>query len=175
MNLVLRFALGSLKPFIYLRFEEHDAFASLVKRYFPIACPAIYGYDGKYGDVPENFSTERPLSEEETGLLRQYFQGVSDADEQLGRLWEFAKDSEEPIVLVYFGDHLPGFSNGMDFFSLLDYPIDANGSLEERLALYQTPYLIWQNDAANALCDIKETAAAAELPENGIISETAGF
>ena len=38
-----RFALGSLKPFIYLRFEEHDAFASLVKRYFPIACPAIYG------------------------------------------------------------------------------------------------------------------------------------
>lgn len=127
-------------------------------------------YDGKYGEVPENFSTELPLSEEETDLLRQYFQGVSDADEQLGRLWEFAKDSEEPIVLVYFGDHLPGFSNGMDFFSLLDYPIDANGSLEERLALYQTPYLIWQNDAANALCDIKETAAEAELPENGIIS-----
>lgn len=127
-------------------------------------------YDGKYGTLAPNFSTDVPLSDSEADLLRQYFQGVADADEQLGRLWEFAKDSAEPIVLVYFGDHLPGFSNGMDFFSLLDYPIDANGSLEERLALYQTPYLIWQNDVANALCDIRETAAAAELPENGIIS-----
>lgn len=127
-------------------------------------------YDGKYGTLLPNFSTDAALSAEETDLLRQYFHGVAEADAQLGRLWEYAKSSPEPIVIVYFGDHLPGFSNGMDFFRLLDYPMDADGTLEERLSLYQTPFLIWQNDAANALCDIRQTAEAAELPENGIIS-----
>ena len=82
---------------------------------------------------------------------------------------EYAKSSDEPIVLVYFGDHLPGFSNGMQFFDLLDYPIDANGSPEEQLAVYETPYLIWQNESAKALKNTK-TAAEIGLPENGLIS-----
>lgn len=89
--------------------------------------------------------------------------GISDADEQIGRLREYAEQSEEPIVLVYFGDHLPGFSNGMEFFDLLEYPIDANGTPQEQLAVYETPYFIWQNDSAKALCDI--SAKAEELPE----------
>ena len=74
---------------------------------------------------------------------------------------EYAEDSDEPIVLVYFGDHLPGFSNGMEFFDLLDYPIDANGSPEEQLAVYETPYLIWQNESAKALENTKTAAKSA--------------
>ena len=127
-------------------------------------------YDKKYGPMEPNFNTDVTLSDSETDLLTQYFQGIGDGDEQLGRLKEYAENSEEPIVLVFFGDHLPGFSNGMDFFDLLDYPIDANGSLEERLAVYETPFIIWQNDSAKAISDITENAKEAALPENGIIS-----
>ena len=122
-------------------------------------------YEKKYGTLPANFSTDVSLSETETDLLTQYFQGVSDADEQIGRLWEYAKNSDEPIVLVYFGDHLPGFSNGMDFFQLLDYPIDVNGTPEEQLAVYETPFFIWQNNSAKALCDITASAEQIALPE----------
>lgn len=126
-------------------------------------------YEKKYGTLPANFSTDIPLDETQTDLLTQYFQGIIDADEQIGRLKEYAETSEEPIVLVYFGDHLPGFSNGMEFFDLLEYPIDANGTPEEQLAVYETPYFIWQNDSAKALADAK-TAEEIGLPEDGLIS-----
>lgn len=126
-------------------------------------------YEKKYGTLPANFSTDVPLDETQTDLLTQYFQGIIDADEQIGRLKEYAENSDEPIVLVYFGDHLPGFSNGMEFFDLLDYPIDANGTAEEQLAVYETPYFIWQNDSAKALENM-QTAAEIGLPEDGLIS-----
>ena len=126
-------------------------------------------YEKHYGTLPANFSTDIPLDETQTDLLTQYFAGVIDADEQIGRLKEYAENSAEPIVLVYFGDHLPGFSNGMEFFDLLDYPIDANGTPEEQLAVYETPYFIWQNDSAKALQNDR-TAAETGLPENGLIS-----
>jgi hypothetical protein len=128
-------------------------------------------YEKHYGTLPANFSTDVPLDENQTDLLTQYFTGVIDADEQIGRLKDYAENSDEPIVLVYFGDHLPGFSNGMEFFDLLDYPIDANGTPAEQLAVYETPYFIWQNDKAEALCgNIRTKAAEMELPENGLIS-----
>lgn len=128
-------------------------------------------YEKHYGTLPPNFSTDVSLDENQTDLLTQYFAGIIDADTQLERLKEYAAQSDEPIVLVYFGDHLPGFSNGMEFFDLLDYPIDANGSPQEQLAIYKTPYLIWQNDSATALFgDLKEKASAIHLPENGLIS-----
>ena len=117
-------------------------------------------YEKKYGTLEQNFSSDIELNETQTDLLTQYFQGIGDADEQIGRLKEYAEGSDEPIVLVYFGDHLPGFSNGMEFFDLLDYPIDANGSPEEQLAVYETPYLIWQNESAKAL---ENTKTAAEI------------
>ena len=128
-------------------------------------------YEKHYGTLPANFSTDVPLDENQTDLLTQYFAGVIDADEQIGRLKAYAENSDEPIVLVYFGDHLPGFSNGMEFFDLLDYPIDANGTPEEQLAVYKTPYFIWQNDSAKALYgDINAKAAALELPADGLMS-----
>jgi hypothetical protein len=128
-------------------------------------------YEKHYGTLPANFSTDVPLDETQTDLLTQYFTGVIDADEQIGRLKAYAENSDEPIVLVYFGDHLLGFSNGMEFFDLLDYPIDANGTPAEQLAVYETPYFIWQNDKAEALCgNIRTKAAEMELPENGLIS-----
>jgi len=128
-------------------------------------------YEKHYGTLSANFSTDVPLNETQTDLLTQYFTGVIDADEQIGRLKEYAENSDEPIVLVYFGDHLPGFSNGMEFFDLLDYPIDANGTPAEQLAVYETPYFIWQNDSAEALCgNMQNNIAKLELPENGLMS-----
>lgn len=127
-------------------------------------------YDNHYGTLPKSFDTDIPLSDTEEDLLTQYFKGIHDADEELGRLRDYAQASTEPIVIVYFGDHLPGFSNGMDFFDLLHYPIDPDGTLEERLALYETPFLIWQNDAAKTQCPFEETVKEANLPPSGVIN-----
>lgn len=126
-------------------------------------------YDKKFGTLEQNFSCDIPLDAAWTDLLTQYFHGISIADEQIGRLKEYAQASEEPIILVYFGDHLPGIPGIAEFFKEMDYPMDAAGSLEEQLALYETPYFIWRNDAAKAL-EHTQTTAEIAFPADGKIS-----
>jgi len=137
-------------------FEEHiqssdDPFFS-----FTVTIQNHGPYESKYGPIEQNFDSKIPLSEAENNILNNYFEGMQDADQEIGRLTDYAEQSEEPIVLVYYGDHLPGFSNGMSFFDLLDYNIDINGSLEERLRVYETPYVIWENDAAKKIAPYDE-------------------
>ncbi len=151
-------------------FEEHLDESDAPLFSFTVTIQNHGPYEGKYGNLAQNFSTDVELTETETDLLTQYFYGMTDADEQIGRLVEYAESSEEPIVLVYFGDHLPGFSNGTAFFDLLDYPIDTNGTPEEQTAIYETPFVIWANDSSNELCGFSENIKSAALPENHIIS-----
>lgn len=127
-------------------------------------------YDQKYKNVQNMFDCDIPLTDSEKGLLNNYFTGVRDADEQIERLKEYFEKSDKPVVLVYFGDHLPPFSNGMNFFSELNYNIDANGSLEQQLNVYSTPYLIWENDAAKKISDVTEVAKKIGLTDTEKIS-----
>lgn len=127
-------------------------------------------YDEKYNEVEQTFDTDVALTEKEETLLNSYFMGIIDADEELGRLTETLNESDEPVVVVYFGDHLPGFSNGTEFFDLLDYDIDPNGTMEEMMGVYETPYLIWQNDAAQAQMDLCSRAEEIGLSDGSIIS-----
>lgn len=127
-------------------------------------------YEQKFGPLEQNFDTDIALTAEESDLLTQYFHGIADSDAQLKRLTDYAQNSEEPIIVIYFGDHLPGFTNGMTFFDILDYPINANGTPQEQLAMYETPFLIWANDSAAEICNFQQQKEAANLPENGIIS-----
>lgn len=39
--------------------------------------------------------------------LLSYAQGIYDADKQLGRLYKYIQDYNEPTVILFFGDHLP--------------------------------------------------------------------
>lgn len=150
--------------------DEHLASSEAPLFSFTVTIQNHGPYEKKYGTLAQNFSTDVALTETETDLLTQYFYGMTDADRELGRLVSYAENSDEPIILVYFGDHLPGFSNGMEFFDRLDYPKDANGTPEEQTAVYETPFVIWANDSAAQQCGFVENKAAAELPENNLIS-----
>lgn len=139
------------------RFEQHLESSENPFFSFTVTIQNHGPYESKYGPIEQNFDSKIPLSDAENNILNNYFEGMQDADQEIARLTKYAEESEEPIVLVYFGDHLPGFSNGMAFFDLLDYDIDINGSPEERLRVYETPYVIWQNDAAKAVAPFDET------------------
>ncbi|MCQ4726296.1 LTA synthase family protein [Anaerotignum faecicola] len=127
-------------------------------------------YDEKYNEVIKTFDTDIELSESEETLLNSYFMGIIDADKEIGRLTDYFSQTDEPVVLVYFGDHLPGFSNGMDFFDILDYNIDANGAPEQILNIYKTPFIIWENNAAKEISDFSLVKDTLELPYNNTIS-----
>jgi len=48
------------------------------------------------------------LSEKAAAELRTYTQGLADADRSLQELVRFVDAQEEPTLLLFFGDHLPG-------------------------------------------------------------------
>lgn len=91
--------------------------------------------------------------------------GVTDADETVlnnylnsikattNHLYTFANEmlaTEEPLVLVFFGDHKPWMGNGGSVYGA--YGISVDQSTEEGfLNYYGTEYLILANDAAKTL------------------------
>lgn len=151
-------------------FEEHIEKSDNPLFSFTVTIQNHGPYENKYNDAKKNFDSPVPLTKQEENMLSNYFFGLKDVDDEIGRLVDYISDSEEPIVLVYFGDHLPGFKNGMEFFDILDYDIDINGTLEQRLRVYETPYVIWENEAAKEIAPITKNYKTANLPKNNLIS-----
>ena len=117
--------------------------------------PDKYGEGYSYPDVPLNISVSGHV---ET-LLKVYIEGARDADAMLGQLKEYFSAQEKPVVLVFFGDHLPYLGDnqvGYEELGLAAEPYWAD------LASYETPFVIWANDTAFEMLD---WSAAAELPE----------
>lgn len=127
-------------------------------------------YIDKYEGVATNFNTDIKLTLDEKNMLSNYFSGINDANNQIRDLITYFKYSEEPVVLVYFGDHLPTFPNSFELFQKLEYGIDPNGTINERLDVYKTPFFIWQNDSAKQLVDMEANLDKVQLPENNIIN-----
>ncbi|MEA5084725.1 MAG: LTA synthase family protein [Lachnospiraceae bacterium] len=151
-------------------FEQHIAISDSPLFEFCVTIENHGPYDEKYNEVEKTFDTDVSLTKNEETLLNSYFMGIKDADKEIKRLTDYFEASDEPVVFMYFGDHLPGFSNGMDFFDILDYDIDANGTMEELFNVYKTPFMIWQNSASKELVDISKTVDTLNLPKNHTIS-----
>jgi phosphoglycerol transferase MdoB-like AlkP superfamily enzyme len=97
--------------------------------------------------VEKNFKTTADLNENQINALSNYFEGLADADRELARLCEFCKDLEEPVVIVYFGDHIPGMDQEI-YEQLIDSDASDLTGLTNR---YRTPFIIWRNEAAKPL------------------------
>ena len=116
---------------------------------------AKYGEGYDFPPVDLNIS----VSEDVETMLRVYTEGVRDADEMLGSLWDYFAARNEPVVLVYFGDHLPYLGDNQKGYAELGYT-EQEGWAE--LTSFETPYVIWANDAAYDLLDWSRAEA---LPE----------
>ena len=120
----------------------------------------------KYGPDYDFPPTGIPgLSEEVETLLSVYVEGVRDADAMLGRLWRYFDAQEEPVVLVYWGDHLPYLGNDMLGYKELGLDVAPGPEGQENLTAYKTPFVIWANEAAAEALDWDRAAEALDLPE----------
>ncbi len=119
---------------------------------------------GKYGEgydfpaVPLTCA----VSEDVETMLRVYTEGVRDADALLGSLWQYFAQRQEPVVLVFFGDHLPYLGDNQKGYAELGL---TDGADWGTLTSYETPYVIWANDAAAEVLDWGNAIEALELPE----------
>jgi len=128
----------------------------------------------KYGpdyDFPP-LQTTASLDDEMRTMIEVYVEGARDADAMLGRLAEYFRGREEPVVLVFFGDHLPYLGDGGAGYAALgiDLAPDSGEPSEEYLRSYEVPYVVWANDAAAEALDWAEAVEALELPSDDTIS-----
>ena len=110
-------------------------------------------YAGKF-DTPSPVSASAPgLGEEELGMLDALVHGLWDADAALGKLVDYFSRVEEPVLLVFVGDHLPGLSTGGDdsLYTLLGCVSTADTgrwTAEELKEMHTTDILVWNNYGA---------------------------
>lgn len=119
------------------------------------------GYD--FPPVPLNAE----VSDQVRTMLEVYVEGVRDADAMLGRLRNYFAAQNEPVVLVFFGDHLPYLGDNQLGYAELGMTQEANW---DALTSYETPYIIWANDAAAKILNWEAAVKALDLPDGGMLS-----
>lgn len=93
------------------------------------------------------------LSEEDMTIVRVMLEGITRADQALGDLVEQLRNTEEPTIVVFFGDHRPNLfmTDGDTVYTKLGLcPANdtTNWTADQINDLYSTDYLIWANDPA---------------------------
>jgi len=118
---------------------------------FGISMQNHWGFEPlKYGTLDLDIMSASPyLNTYEIQRMNAFLQGVFDADKQLGRLADFIESRDTPTILVFFGDHLPILGRHSDrIFEKLGFVTqqeDFNWTLEDRINVFHTPYLVWAN------------------------------
>lgn len=76
----------------------------------------------------------------------EFLATIKRSDEDLRWFVEALNASAEPTVLVFFGDHQPGFADDL-FEATFDISVD-EATAKQTQARYHTPFFIWANEAA---------------------------
>ena len=104
-------------------------------------------------------------------MLAVYMEGLRDADAMLGRLTEYFSQTEEPVLLAFYGDHLPYLGDGMRGYQDIDSQVALpEAERDDPLCSYETPYVLWVNDAAAEVLDWERAVASLDLPEDRRLS-----
>ena len=109
-------------------------------------------YAGRY--EPERLEVESDLlTREDLEVLECYVSGLYDADQMLGKLVEYFSQVDEPVILVFAGDHVPGLylSDTESIYSKLGRvptSTSAGWSAENYQDMLSTDYMIWTNFSA---------------------------
>ena len=115
----------------------------------------------KYGFVPEQPPLHTTISDASIETLSVYLEGVRDSTAMLTQLCDYLDAREEPVLLVFYGDHRPALGQDYAVYRELGLHTGETGTAEDVLATYETPYLLWANKAYAPYADFD----ALELPE----------
>ena len=91
-------------------------------------------------------------NESDYNIMNNYLNGINQTGKALKKLFDRFRNEEEPVIIVFFGDHNPWLGKDNSVYNMLDINLDLE-EVEGFKNYYQTPYLIWGNDAAKELLD----------------------
>ncbi len=104
------------------------------------------GYDT--GLVPAEDAVQLDSDTVMNPEVDEFLAAMKRSDEDLRWLIDELNAREEPTIVVFFGDHQPGFADWL-FEATHGIPVEG-ADLEEVQTRYRTPYFIWANAAARA-------------------------
>lgn len=117
-----------------------------------------YPDDRLTGDV---WLSGQGVSSEAYYTVNNYLTSVASTGKELAEFVDALRQREEPVVLLVFGDHKPSLGAGGAYLEEFGLSVPSERT---RFFLYETPYLIWANDAA------KETLGQSFSGEGRVIS-----
>lgn len=97
------------------------------------------GYTEKYESFPENIQVLGGKYED----ANQYLSLLNKSDKALENFITYFENVEEPVEIVFFGDHLPSLKS--KFFKSLNGKGLSGLNLQELQKLYTIPFMIWTN------------------------------
>ena len=125
----------------------------------------------KYSDLLiQEVQTSKELSQDAKDYLSVYMEGIRDASQMLKDLTTYFEKQNEPVVLVFFGDHLPNLGDNYLAYRELGLDIGKDNNIENIIDTYSTPYVIWANEEAAQVINLKAAEETLQLPEGKKIS-----
>jgi hypothetical protein len=104
-------------------------------------------YDNmRYGENP--IKVEGNLTDSARSILETYTQGARDADQSLQLLIDHYEQSDEPTLIVFYGDHLPMLGYDYDVYEQAGFVHTGKSedwSLEEIQKMHSVPMVMWSN------------------------------
>ncbi len=110
-------------------------------------------YGGKFPQSSGLEPGSDKLSESVLGTVDALVYGIHAADEALGALIQYFETQEEPVLVIFWGDHLPGLyvDDNNTIYSLLEYvpTVDTlQWDAQVMKRMHTTPFLVWNNYGA---------------------------
>ncbi|GAA3405819.1 LTA synthase family protein [Paenibacillus hodogayensis] len=99
--------------------------------------------DSRYGE--NAIRVDGNLTPEAAGILETYTHGARDADQSLQLLIDHFEQSDQPTVIVFYGDHLPMLGFDYDVYKQAGFIGKGTWSLEELKKMRSVPFVVWSN------------------------------
>ncbi|HZK54663.1 MAG TPA: LTA synthase family protein [Desulfosporosinus sp.] len=100
-------------------------------------------------ETPDNtIETSGTLTPQSKALLENYSQIISDVDQSLKLLVEGLKQSNEPSIVVFFGDHLPMLGANYDVYKEANF-FKSDIDYQDYLNMHSVPLVVWDNFSEN--------------------------
>jgi phosphoglycerol transferase MdoB-like AlkP superfamily enzyme len=108
-------------------------------------------YSKKDMGYPQILKRTKAMDDAAYYTLNNYLNGLMRCDKSLGVFTDAIMEMDEPVVFLYFADHLPYLGENDTGYKALGFDVGTGGSLQEYLNKYETPYFIIANEAAEKL------------------------
>ncbi len=107
-------------------------------------------YSGTYRSFPEEYIPQGTLSDSDYHIVNNYLWGLEDTAAHMKTMLDTFRESEKPVILVFFGDHKPWLGEQSVTYEALGIDITSQNDASF-YNYYATGYLFWANDAAKAI------------------------